>query len=105
MRAVAAGRRSDDEAEAGRRDLIEVLASESAQVDGDQELFGFLTTEANAIVAPIYPSAMPVILTSPAEVDCWLGADASEDLALQRPLPDDVLRVVAIGEKADGALA
>ena len=69
------------------------------------ELFGFLTTEANAIVAPIYPSAMPVILTSPAEVDCWLGADASEALTLQRLLPDDVLRVVAIGEKADGALA
>src|SRR5208337_291588 len=32
----------------------------SALVDGDHELFGFLTTDANAIVAPIYPKAMPV---------------------------------------------
>jgi putative SOS response-associated peptidase YedK len=30
----------------------------SAPVDGDHELFGFLTTEANAIVAPIHPKAM-----------------------------------------------
>ena len=30
-------------------------------MDGTHELFGFLTTEANAIVAPIHPKAMPVI--------------------------------------------
>jgi bifunctional non-homologous end joining protein LigD len=36
---------------------------------------GFLTTEANAIVAPIHPKAMPVILTKPEEVDQWLQAD------------------------------
>jgi putative SOS response-associated peptidase YedK len=46
---------------------------------------------------------MPVILTTPAEIDLWLLADASEALALQRPLSDDVLRVVASGEKEDGA--
>ena len=48
----------------------------SAPVEGEHELFGFLTTEANAIVAPIHPKAMPVILTTPAEVDLWLAADA-----------------------------
>jgi putative SOS response-associated peptidase YedK len=30
--------------------------------DGEHELFGFLTTEANAVVAPIQPKAMPAIL-------------------------------------------
>jgi putative SOS response-associated peptidase YedK len=30
----------------------------SAPVDGQHELFGFLTTEANAVVAPIHPKAM-----------------------------------------------
>ena len=45
---------------------------------------------------------MPVILTTPAEIDLWLLADASEALALQRPLPDDALRIVASGEKEDG---
>ena len=44
----------------------------SAPVDGEHELFGFLTTEANAIVAPIHPKAMPVILTTPEEVERWL---------------------------------
>ena len=79
-----------------------VRGPKSAPVEGDHELFGFLTTEANAIVAPVHPKAMPVILTTSDEVDQWLEADTSEALALQRPLPDDALRIVAKGERADG---
>ena len=79
-----------------------VRGPKSAPVDGQHELFGFLTTEANAVVAPIHPKAMPVILTTPAEVDLWLLADAPKALELQRPLPDDALRIVASGEKEDG---
>ena len=41
-----------------------VRGPKSAPVEGEHELFGFLTTEANAIVAPIHPKAMPVILTT-----------------------------------------
>jgi putative SOS response-associated peptidase YedK len=44
-----------------------------------------------------------VILTTAAEVDLWLEADTAETLALQRPLPDDALRIVARGEKEDGS--
>jgi hypothetical protein len=33
--------------------------SEEAPVEGQHELFGFLTTEANATIAPIHPKAMP----------------------------------------------
>ena len=80
-----------------------VRGPKSAPVDGQHELFGFLTTEPNAVVAPIHPKAMPVILTAPAEVDLWLLADARKALELQRPLPDDLLRIVASGEKEDGA--
>jgi putative SOS response-associated peptidase YedK len=72
-----------------------VRGPKSAPVEGEHELFGFLTTVANAVVAPIHPKAMPVVLTSPAEVDSWLEADTSDALALQRPLPDDALRIVA----------
>ena len=36
------------------------------------KLFGFLATERNAVVAPIHPKAMPVILTTPEDVDLWL---------------------------------
>jgi putative SOS response-associated peptidase YedK len=61
----------------------------SVPVHGEHQLFGFLTTEANAIVAPIHPKAMPVILTTPGEFDQWLEADTIDALVLQRPLPDD----------------
>jgi putative SOS response-associated peptidase YedK len=53
-------------------------------------------------VAPIHPKAMPVILTTPEEVDLWLLADAPKALKLQRPLPDDMMRIVASGEREDG---
>ena len=73
----------------------------SAPVEGEHQLFGFLTTEANAIVVPIHPKAMPVILTTPEEFDCWLEADTVDALSLQRPLPDGALEIVAKGEKED----
>ena len=74
----------------------------SAPVEGDHELFGFLTTKANAIVAPIHPKAMPVMLTTPDEVHLWLMADPLKPLELQRPRPDDALRIVEKGERVDG---
>src|SRR5271170_5083166 len=67
------------------------------------DLFAFLTTEPNAVVAPIHPKAMPVILTRPDEIEAWLVAPTAEVLKLQRPLPDDALRIVARGSKEDGA--
>ena len=78
-----------------------VRGPKSAPVEGEHELFGFLTTEANVTVAPIHPKAMPVILTTPAEVDLWLAADAPKALELQRPFPDNALQIVASGEKED----
>jgi putative SOS response-associated peptidase YedK len=70
------------------------------------DLFAFLTTEPNAEVGAIHPKAMPVILTTAAEVETWLTAPANDALALQRPLPDGALKIVARGDRTgDGASA
>ena len=44
---------------------------------------------------------MPVILRTKEEIDQWLSAPAAEALKLQRPLPDNSLKIVARGLKMD----
>ena len=66
------------------------------------DLFGFLTSQPNDVVGSIHSKAMPVILTTPEEVDVWLSAPKERAIGLQRALPDGVLQVVAVGTKADG---
>ena len=70
------------------------------------DLFAFLTTEANNVVGAIHPKAMPAILATRDEIDTWMTAPTAEALKLQRPLADDALMIVARGEKEDlGGLA
>ena len=70
-------------------------------VEGEHQLYGFLTTDANAEVAPIHPKAMPVILTTAEQIETWLTAPIEQALKLQRPLPDGSLKIIARGEKED----
>ncbi|MCP1275053.1 hypothetical protein NKW43_15485 [Gluconobacter albidus] len=58
------------------------------------DLFGFLTTEANAVVAPYHPKAMPVILEDREEIEIWLTAPTPDALKLQRPLKESSLQVL-----------
>ena len=72
-------------------------------VAGEHMLFSFLTTTANAVGAPVHPKAMPVLLLDEAARETWLHGSAEAALALQRPAPEDALRIVARGEKQDTA--
>ena len=76
--------------------------------DGEttDDLFAFLTTDANAEVAPVHMKAMPVILRTPEEVERWFTIPYAEiEDQMQKPLPDDSLRIVSIGPKQDGVEA
>ena len=65
------------------------------------DIFAFLTTEPNMEIGAIHPKAMPVILTNRENIDIWMNAPAREALRLQRPLADDVLKIIARGAKQD----
>jgi putative SOS response-associated peptidase YedK len=62
------------------------------------DLYAFLTTEPNEVVAPIHPKAMPVIMTEPAEFETWMMAPWGAAKDLQRPLPDGMLRLAGHGK-------
>jgi len=81
-----------------------VRGTKADRAVGDQLLFSFLTTAANATVAPIHAKAMPVLLLTEADRETWLNGSVDAALALQRPAADDVLRIVATGGKTDPLL-
>ena len=66
----------------GKKELawFEVTGAESFCFAGilrptpEGERFAFLTTEPNALIAPIHPQAMPVIL-NPSDYETWLTGD------------------------------
>jgi putative SOS response-associated peptidase YedK len=71
---------------------------------GEHQLFAFLTTTSNDVVRPIHAKAMPVLLTTEQEFDTWLDGTVNDAITLQRPLPNELLRIVATGEKSDRVL-
>jgi putative SOS response-associated peptidase YedK len=64
------------------------------------DLYAFLTTEPNVDIKNA--NAMPVILTTPAEIEIWLTAPENEALALQVPMAEGILKTLERGTQRDG---
>jgi putative SOS response-associated peptidase YedK len=84
---------------AERKALQEATGSE----EREHHLFAFLTTEANEVVRPVHAKAMPVILPAGEAWDVWLEGETEKAMELARPLPEGVLKVVAVGPREDVA--
>jgi putative SOS response-associated peptidase YedK len=58
----------------------------------DVPVFAFLTCEPNALVEPVHPKAMPVIL-HPEDYDVWLNADWKDARRVVEPYPSQLMGV------------
>ena len=62
--------------------------------------FAIVTTRPNALVAPIHPHRMPVII-APDKHDLWLHGGAEDAAGLTRPYPAQDMKIVRKGGKLD----
>lgn len=62
----------------------------------DGPFMAFLTCEADEVVAPVHPKAMPVMLR-PQDVDRWLDSDRSDACALARPHRPSIATILPDG--------
>lgn len=72
-----------------------MLSEDSGMVETD--VFAFLTTTPNPLVATVHPSRMPVMLGAADEWDCWLNGTPDEAAALIGAFPAEDMAIVQSG--------
>lgn len=72
----------------------------------DGPRYAFLTCEANGVVGPIHPKAMPVILADADAANRWMTADGPAAAAMQCALADALMHEVEVSDPppAQGSL-
>jgi putative SOS response-associated peptidase YedK len=58
------------------------------------DVFSFMTTTPNELVATVNHERMPVLLTTPQAQDQWMDGSDEEAFALCRPYPSELMRLV-----------
>ena len=61
------------------------------------DVFSFMTTAPNALVATVNHERMPVLLATEDERETWLNASLEEALSLVKPFPPEQMRIVQGG--------
>jgi putative SOS response-associated peptidase YedK len=69
------------------------------------EVFAFMTTTPNELVATINHERMPVLLTGDEEFETWLQGSSKEAFGLARQYPADAMRMVQAGLEKEDLLA
>jgi putative SOS response-associated peptidase YedK len=66
------------------------------------DVYAFMTTTPNALVATVNHERMPVLLTRPEEFETWMRAPAQEAMSLAREFPPEQMQIVQTSyEKED----
>lgn len=69
------------------------------------DVFSFLTTRPNALVATINHERMPVLLSGEDQFETWLSGSPQEAFSLVRPFEADAMRIVQSGADREDLLA
>lgn len=63
----------------------------------DLDVFAFMTTTPNALVATVNHERMPVLLDHPDQLDCWLEGSPAEAMSLVHEHAPEDMRIVLAG--------
>ena len=68
------------------------------------QTYAFLTTTPNAVVRPVHPSRMPVMLSNEDDMQRWLEGSPEHAFGLARPYADDGMSVLQAGAMKEDLL-